>query len=411
VPAAGPPLITRPFLVVTGSALAYFAALGVVTPVLPIYVEDRLGGGGLEVGLVVGVFAVSAALLRPLAGRVGDRHGRGVLVVAGSIVFGLSVVAYGLVESVPWLLAMRVLSGIGEAAVFVGAATTAQDLAPPDRRGEAASYFSVAIYGGIGIAPVIGETVERSRGTTSVWLLAGGFALVAAVLGTFIPRVAADHEEVAPVPQSRLRRVFHPAALGPGLIMLLATSGLVAFTAFMPRYALDLGLEGSGRVFLLYSALVLCVRILGARLPDRLGAMKAASAALVIQTVGFVLMGLWAQPIGLYASTAIYALGVSLMYPSLMPLVIAGAPDAERSQAVGTFTLFFDLAQGFGGILFGVVVAIGGTRWAFPVAGLLCAVALGVLRYGPIGRGEPVGTQAFDEADLDPVDQCPPLID
>jgi MFS family permease len=411
MPAAGPRLITRPFVVVTGAAFAYFCALGAVAPVLPIYVEDVLGGSGVAVGLTVGVFAVSAALLRPLAGRIGDSHGRGVLVVGGSVVFGLSVLAYGLVESVPWLLAMRLISGVGEAAVFVGAATTAQDLAPPHRRGEAASYFSVAIYGGIGVAPIIGEAVQRSHGTTAVWVLAAGLAFVGAVLGAFIPKVAAAQDGPPSAPQTRLQRVFHPAALGPGCIMLLATSGLVAFTAFMPRYALDLGLDGSGRVFLLYSALVLMVRILGARLPDRLGATKSASAALVLQTIGFVLMGLWAASTGLYASTAVYALGVSLMYPSLMPLVIAAAPDAERSQAVGTFTLFFDLAQGFGGILFGVVVAVGGTRWAFPVAGLLCAIALGVLRYGPIGRGEPVATQAYDEGDLDPVDQCPPLID
>ena len=120
MPAAGPRLLTRPFLVVTGAAFAYFCALGAVAPVLPIYVEDRLGGTGVAVGLTVGVFAVSAALLRPLAGRIGDRHGRGVLVVGGSVIFGLSVLAYGLVESVPWLLSMRLVSGVGEAAVFVG---------------------------------------------------------------------------------------------------------------------------------------------------------------------------------------------------------------------------------------------------------------------------------------------------
>ena len=141
-------------------------------------------------------------------------------------------------------------------------------------------------------------------------------------------------------------------------------------------------------------------------------ATKAASAALVLQTVGFLVMGLWATSLGLYASTAVYAFGVSLMYPSLMPLVIAGAPEAERSQAVGTFTLFFDLAQGLGGLVFGLVVRFAGVRWAFPVAGLLCLLALGVLRFGPIGRsaaGRP--GQAHDDDFDEAVEHCPPLID
>jgi MFS family permease len=170
------------------------------------------------------------------------------------------------------------------------------------------------------------------------------------------------------------------------VVLLLATAGLAAFTAFMPLYAQDLGLSGSGEVFLLYSVLVLLVRIGGARLPDRLGGTRAASAALALQAAGFVLMGLWASTVGLFASTAVYALGVSLMYPSLLPLVIDAAPDAERSQAVGTFTLFFDIAQGLGGLLFGVVVTVGGNRSAFVVAGALCALGLVVMRVGPLGR-------------------------
>ena len=399
-----PRLLTSTFLVVTASALAYFLALGIVTPVLPVYVKVDLGGKGAAVGLVIGAFAIAAAVLRPVTGRIGDRHGRRVLVVGGSLTFALSVAAYGVVHSVAWLVAMRIVSGVGEAAVFIGAATTAQDLAPSNRRGEAASYFSVAVYGGLGIGPVLGEAVRRSWGVSQVWLVAGAFGVLAACLGLFIPssvtgpgeRVGADPAEATAARPTDaherrarwVRRVFHPAAVGPGVILFLATAGLAAFTAFMPLYARDLGLSGSGAVFLLYSILVLAVRIGGARLPDRLGGTRAATAALVLQTAGFVLMGLWATTEGLYASTAVYALGVSLMYPSLLPLVIDAAPDAERGQAVGTFTLFFDIAQGAGGLLFGVIVTIGGNRSAFLVAGALCAVGLVVLRLGPLGRGE-----------------------
>ncbi len=387
-------LLTPTFLLVTASALAYFVAIGIVAPVLPVYVKDDLGGRGAAVGVVVGAFAIAAAVLRPVSGRLGDRRGRRVLVVGGSVTFSASVLAYGLVHSLPWLVAMRMLSGVGEAAMFVGAATTAQDLAPSHRRGEAASYFSVAIYGGLGLGPVIGEATRRSWGVSEVWLVAGGFGLLAAGLGLFVPASAsraavdtlADGDTELGRRRAWMRRVFHPAAVGPGTILLLATAGLAAFTAFMPLYALDLGLSGSGEVFLLYSVLVLVVRIGGARLPDQLGGTRAASAALALQTVGFVLMGLWATTAGLFTSTAIYALGVSLMYPSLLPLVIDAAPDAERSQAVGTFTLFFDIAQGAGGLLFGVVVTLGGNRSAFVGAGVLCALGLAVLRLGPLGR-------------------------
>ena len=368
---------------------------------------------GAAVGVAVGAFAVAAAILRPVSGRLGDRRGRRLLLVGGSLIFAVSVLCYGLIDALPWLVAMRVLSGVGEAAVFVGAATMAQDLAPPHRRGEAASYFSVAIYGGLGIGPPLGEAVRRTWGTSDVWLVAAGFGLLAAALGLAVPRsVGGAHpaplggsgavDEDAPAvsrASAWKRRVFHPAAVGPGVILMLATAGLAAFIAFMPLYARDLGLPGSGGVFLLYSALVLGVRIGGARLPDRLGATKAASAALVLQAAGFVLMGVWATVTGLYVATGIYALGVSLMYPSLLPLVIDAAPEAERSQAVGTFTLFFDVAQGAGGLLFGLVVSFGGNRSAFVLAGVLCLIGFVVLRRGPVSRQRP---PAMPDAGADP---------
>ena len=48
-----PRLLTPTFLVVTASALAYFVAIGIVAPVLPVYVRDDLGGKGAAVGVVV----------------------------------------------------------------------------------------------------------------------------------------------------------------------------------------------------------------------------------------------------------------------------------------------------------------------------------------------------------------------
>src|SRR6476660_6067871 len=130
MPNADERLITPAFIRITGSALAYFIA--------------------------VGAFAVSAAALRPVVGRIGDRRGRRILVLGGGAIAGVSVLGYAVADNLAWLIAMRFLTGIGEAAMFVGAATAVQDLAPTERRGEATSYFSVAVYGGLAIGPLLG---------------------------------------------------------------------------------------------------------------------------------------------------------------------------------------------------------------------------------------------------------------
>ena len=126
--------------------------------------------------MAVGAFAVSAALLRPLVGRIGDEHGRKVLVLGGGFIAGVSVLGYTLATNLPVLIGMRLLTGVGEAAMFVGAATAVQDLSPSARRGEATSYFSIAVYGGLAIGPLLGETVRTQWGMHAVWFVAAACA-------------------------------------------------------------------------------------------------------------------------------------------------------------------------------------------------------------------------------------------
>jgi MFS family permease len=64
---------------------------------------------------------------------------------------------------------------------------------------------------------------------------------------------------------------------------------------------------------------------------------------------------------------------VSLLYPALFPAVVDAAPEHERGHAIASFTMFFDLAQGFGAPVLGVVVAATSERWAFLAAGVASA--------------------------------------
>ena len=132
-------------------------------PVVPLFVKDELGGNNVAVGVVVGAFAVGAVLLRPFAGRIGDRMGRRVLIVGGAVIVGAAGLLYILASGVVSLVVVRVLAGIGEAAFFVGAASMITDLSPESRRGEAISYWSVAVYGGLAFGPLLGNVMLGRR--------------------------------------------------------------------------------------------------------------------------------------------------------------------------------------------------------------------------------------------------------
>jgi MFS family permease len=386
-------LITPRFAVVMVASFAYFIAIGALIPIVPRFVEKELHGEGLAVGIGVGAMAVTAAALRPWVGRMGDMHGRKVLAVVGSLVVAVSIVTYSFATSLWMLVLARLLTGAGEAAMFVGVATAAQDLAPDHRRGEAASFFSVSLYGGLAIGPPIGEELV-GHGFTTVWLVMAACAGLAAVASLWIPR----GRTVAAPPK---RNFLQADAVAPGMILFLGLIPFTAFSSFVPLYAEDLGHDSVGGVLALYAGLVLIVRIVGARLPDRLGWRRGSGIALCGVAAGVWLVAAWGSMASIWLAAVPLAIGMSLMYPSLFTAVMGAAPESERTHAVGTFSVFFDLSTALGASIVGAVVSISGERGGFAVAGALAALGL-ALQWGLRDRIGQRRLHAVDagEADL-----------
>jgi MFS family permease len=263
---------------------------------------------------------------------------------------------------------------MGEAALFVGAATSISDLAPPGRGAEAASYFSVAVFGGLGIGPVIGETVVGHDRFDAGLLTAAGFALLAAALALLTPAGLQRTEHHA-VDGPR----FHRAAIPSGLVLALGVGGFITFNAFMPEYSVSVGLSGSKWVFATYAAVCLLIRVLAATVPDRIGHARAVTIALSFMGTGLAMLFLFPWPAGVFVSTVILAIGISFQYPGLMAMVVDTVPDHERVRAISTFTMFFEIGTAAGALVFGAVADLTSKRGSFVGGAASCALGLVVL--------------------------------
>ncbi len=369
------PLLTGRFVIVVVSGFCYFAAMGAMLPVIPRYVDKFLGGNDVEVGVAVGAIAVGAILLRPLAGRIGDRYGRRVLMVGGAFIVGITAGCAGLFPALEWLIITRLVMGLGEACFFVGATTMVTDLAPVERRGEAVSYWSVALWGGLAFGPVLGETLLGGSNYDLVWWVAGGLALAAAAVALATTETRTDDH-------GDRGKVIARAAIRPGVILAATLIGITGFSIFLPLYAPQVGVDDVGLVFLLYGIVVLGVRIAGARLPDTLGPIRAGTAATGATAFGLLLLAVWQSTAGLYVAAIVIAVGSSFLYPSLLLLALRGVPESQRGSVVGTFSAFFDFASGAAGISLGGVAALTSYQGAFAASAGLAAVAMVLLRSG-----------------------------
>jgi MFS family permease len=352
--------------------------VGVLVPLVPRYIEDELAAGELGLGLAIAAFAGVAIAVRPLIGLLVVRYGRRAVMIGGALLAAVAGAAYGFVDSLPLLLVLRGLTGAGEAALFVAAMTLVADLSPPDRRAEAASYFSVAVYAGMGIGPIIGEAVLDTSGYRSAFALAGLLAVTAALLSITVPR----RLSFAAVTEVRAKggRWLHPAAVGPGIVLAVGMAAFAVFTAFLPEYSLTLGLSGSGGLFAVYSAVCLVLRVGGARLPERLGPRLAVTAAFTMLGTGLTLLAAIGRPWALWVAVVCVGVGMAFMYPSLIAFTINRTPETERAQAIASFTMFFEAGTAAGGLTLGALADALGKRAGFAAAAVLCVIGLWVLR-------------------------------
>lgn len=378
VRAEEPGLVTPAFLALAGAALVFFVGGGVVLPVVAPFATGPLGSDAVGAGLAFGAFAGAALLMRPVVGWAADRFGRRPLIIGGAL---LSVAALGLhlaVDSLAMFIVARGVLGVGEAFFFVAVLAAGADIAPALRRGEALNLLSLSLYMGLGIGPLIGESILRAGGFDAVWLAALVLAGIAAALGLVVPETSPTvlAPRTGPRPRARL---IHPAAVFPGILILAGTWGMAGFLAYLPLHAMAVGLDGAAIPFAIYALLVCGLRIVFAKLPDQLGPARVSGAALAIGAVGLFVLGLIPSPVGLIAGTVLFGAGVAFLVPSLLTLAVSRVDETERGTVVGTASAFLDLSFGLAPAVLGIVAANLGFGATFLVGAAVSALGFVLL--------------------------------
>lgn len=366
-----------------GATLAYYVCVGILIPVLPVFVENGMGSGEAMVGASAVAFSIAAVLSRPLITWIGIHLGRRVLMVSGSAVGALG--GFGLViVTEPWqVLPLRALMGIGEAALFVGASTIVVEMAPSHRRAEAASYLSLSVFGGLSIGPIIGELVlgdvpssarglDIGRFDATFWLV-GVAALVAAAVSFAAPHWVGERAE----PQRF--RWLERDALFPGFVLACGIAAWTAFSTFLPTFAKDQGIGGSAPFFFLYSMICIVIRLFGATWPERWGLRRTVLGAMWTILAGMLVVSSFGSEPGVWVSTALMGFGMSFLYPSLLAMSVKDVSDAKRVAVVSSFTMFFEIGATVSGMVLGGVGELLGKRAIFIGGAVFAAMGVAAL--------------------------------
>ena len=375
-------LLTPAFIRLAVADLAYFTATGVAIYTLPLWVTGPVGSDKAGAGLAFGAFAVSALILRPVAGRLADTRGRRPLLVGGALISALGMLATAYADNLVLVVLLRLLLGVAEAAFFVAALAALADLAPASRMGEAISYNSLGLYLGLAFGPPLGELLVTSAGFTAAWYGAAALSIVAAVVAAGIKDVPARS-----APTAGHARLIHWKAVPPALGFFVSVVAMGVFFAFGALQAEAVGLMPASAPLFVYGLVVVAGRLSLARVLDRFPALLLGAIALAIIAGGLVIIALWTHPIGMILGAVIFALGVTISTPAFFSAIFATAQPGERGAASGTASVFLDLGIALGPMVLGLAAQAGGIPFAFGLAAAVVLAGCGwILILSRVGR-------------------------
>ena len=168
-------LVPYAFGLVDRTAAGFFALVGT------FFFQQEFGLDPTQTGLLLGAFFTPFALLQYPFGVLSDRVGRTLPIAAGSLFFGLAVVAVGLSPTAAVAGIVMVLVGAGGALCAPATLALVGDLAGTDDRGTAVGGFNIVGSLGFLLGIVAGGVLADQFGYVTAFLVVGGAEVVLAV--------------------------------------------------------------------------------------------------------------------------------------------------------------------------------------------------------------------------------------
>lgn len=381
-------LLTWPFVLVLCVQFCFGLSYSTFF-LLPKFLARQFHANADAIGAVAATSLLASVLASPWTGAWLDRGSRRPFIGYGALVNGLSGCAFALVHAVAWpIFALRVVHGVSYALVFNGVVTLAADLAPAKKLGQAIGLCGAASIVANAVAPAIAEPIGDNQGWGLVFLLAGGAALLTALLALGIrepkPALAPGSELDLAASPSAFALMREPQRIGAFVCSAANGAAFGAMFTFAQPFALSLGATRVSGFFLGYTLVALSVRLLLGGAADAWGRRRVALAALVLY--GFVAsLTSLLRPDLLFAAGAGVGLAHGLLYPSINALAAEGVPRARRGAVMSYFFGCFGAGSAFWMLSMGLVAKAYGYPLVFLATGVLVWSAIAFLPKKPLG--------------------------
>ncbi|MGB6190248.1 MAG: MFS transporter [Aeromonas molluscorum] len=354
-----------------------------VLPVLTTYGMSLAGATETLIGIAIGIYGLTQALLQIPCGLLSDRIGRKPLIVGGLLMFALGSVIAALTHSIWGVILGRALQGSG--AISAAVMALLSDLTREQNRTKAMAFIGISFGITFAIAMVTGPLITHALGLSGLfWLIAllafGGIAIT--LWWVPAPKAHLLNRESSLVKGGLKRVLTNPRLLKLNVGILCVHTLLMSSFVALPPLLEQAGLprDQQWKAFLC-TMLIAFVSVV----PFIIYAEKRRQMKRVFQICVLAMLGaevvLWQSGLqlwGILAGLQLFFIGFNLMEALLPSLISKESPPGYKGTAMGVYSTSQFLGVAIGGSLGGLLYSQGGAALVFGSCAVLALLWFGL---------------------------------
>lgn len=360
--------------------------LFMILPVFAIYGEQLAGYSPLWLGVAIGAYGLTQALLQIPMGILSDKYGRKPVILAGLVVFLIGSVIAALSTSIQGVVIGRAIQGMGAIASAILA--LAADLSREEQRPKVMATIGMFIGLSFTLAMILGPIVADAFGLSGLFWFTGFLTIVAMLMIQFLVPYSvskAPRGDNVALPDQMVRLIKDPQLSRLNWGVFILHMALTACFVTLPKQfvASGLALENHWQLYLptLLGSFFLMV-------PFMIVAMKKQqekpmfSGAVALLSIALLL--LWILPAGLWSlvfSVVLFFTAFNYLEATMPSILSRLAPAGVKGSAMGVYSSSQFLGAFAGGIVGGFVASRFGEQSIFLVMAVVSFIWL-LLSFG-----------------------------
>jgi len=337
------PLELRASLSLAGVFGLRLLGMFIILPVFALYAEQLRGGDDHTlIGLALGAYGLTQAVLQIPFGSLSDRWGRKKTIYLGLLIFAAGSFTAAVAQDIHVVILGRVIQGAG--AISAAVMALAADLTRDEQRTKAMAIIGVTIGVAFALSMVGGPVLNRWIGVPGIFALTGLLALFAIAIVRFVvptPAMAVPVSGIA----SRVRFIDilrHPQLLRLNYGIFILSAVLMALWVVVPFELRAAGLPGDShwQIYLPVMVMSVVLMVPPMLISERWGRQKTVFLAAIgiLLVAQLLLAGLWSSLWGLALALLVFFTGFNYLEASLPSMISRTAPPEARGAAVGVYS-------------------------------------------------------------------------